>query len=140
MEEGSFEDLLKVNNHTRRRRRKSEARSQKPKEEELGISLLPRPGPSQTFEAWLRVPGEDDVPGRAECLVADDHLHFEGKLGGDPEESPGVRVGGSLVNGHKGVRVEDHQGKEVANEVFSQAWLAGGVDFLLPQGHARIHL
>ena len=29
-----------------------------------------------------------------------------------------------LVDGHKGVRVEDHQGKEVANEVFSQAWLA----------------
>jgi len=28
-----------------------------------GISLLPGRGPGQTFEAWLRISGEDDVPG-----------------------------------------------------------------------------
>ena len=33
-------------------------------------------------------------------------------------------MGYSLVDDHRVVRVEDHQGKEVANEVFSQAWLA----------------
>ena len=33
-------------------------------------------------------------------------------------------MGQSFVDDHKVVRVEDHQGKEVANEVFSQAWLA----------------
>jgi len=33
-------------------------------------------------------------------------------------------VGCPLVDNGEGVGVEDHQGKEVANEVFSQAWLA----------------
>ena len=33
-------------------------------------------------------------------------------------------MGCSLVDDHEGVRVEDNQGKEVANEVFPQAWLA----------------
>ena len=33
------------------------------KEEKRGISLLPGRGPSQLLEAWLRVTGEDDVPG-----------------------------------------------------------------------------
>ena len=33
-------------------------------------------------------------------------------------------MGCSLVDDHEGVRVEDHQGKEVANKVFPQACLA----------------
>ena len=89
-----------------------------------GISLLPGGSPSQQLEAWLRVPGEDDVFCRSEDPVADDHLDFEGKPGSDQEESPGVKVGYSLVDDHRVVRVEDHQGKEVANEVFSQSRLA----------------
>jgi len=91
---------------------------------EKGISLLPGRGPSQQLEAWLRVPEEDDVFGRAKCLVADDHLDFEGKPGTYSEESLGVRVGQFLIGDHEGIRVEDHQGEEVTNEVFSQAWMA----------------
>ena len=85
---GSFEDRLTVKKgrkHTRRRRKnnnkrrvKQEVRSEKQearsrmkmvKEGERGgrvwggISLLPCRGPSQKLEGWLRVPGEDDVPG-----------------------------------------------------------------------------
>ena len=47
----------------------------------------------------------------------------QGEAANDPESSS-VGVGCSLVDDGEGVRVEDHQGKEVANEVFSQARLA----------------
>jgi len=60
--------------------------------------------------------GEDDVFRRAKCPVADDHLDFEGKPGTHSEESLGVRVGQSPVGDHEGVRMKDHQGKEVRNE------------------------
>jgi len=56
--------------------------------------------------------------------VAQHHLEIKRKLGRDPEESPGVRVGCSLVDDGEGVREEDHQGEKVTNEEFSQAWLA----------------
>jgi len=88
------------------------------------ISVLPGGSPRQTFEPWLRVPGENNVPGRPKDPVAQHHLQVKGKLRRDPEESPGVGVRCPLVDDSEGVRVEDHQGKEVANEVFSQAWLA----------------
>jgi len=87
-----------------------------------GISPLPGRGPRQPLETRLRVPGEDDVLGRAKDPVAQHHLQIKGKLRGDPEESPGAGAGCPLVDNHEGVRVEDHQGKEVAYEVFSQAW------------------
>ena len=51
-----------------------------------GISLLPGCDSSQQLEAWLRVPGEDDVLRRAKDPVADDHLDFEGKPGTESEE------------------------------------------------------
>ena len=89
---------------------------------EQGISLLPGGGPCQQLEAWLRVPGEDDVFGRAKCLVADDHLDFEGKPGTYSEESLRVSVCCSLVDDGEGVGEEDLQGKEVTNEVFSPGW------------------
>jgi len=88
------------------------------------ISLLPGRGPSQQLEAWLRVPGEDDVPWGAKVPVAQHHLQIKGKLGGDPEEFPGVGAGCSPIYGGEGVRVEDHQGEEMADEVFPKAWLA----------------
>ena len=88
-----------------------------------GISLLPGSGPGQQPETRLRVPGEDDVLGRAKDPVAQHHLQIKGKLRGDPEESPGAGAGCPLVDNHEGVRVEDHQGEEVATEVFSQSWL-----------------
>jgi len=84
---------------------------------------LPRSGPRQPLETRLRVPGEDDVLGRAEDPVADDHLDFKGKPGAYSEESPGVRVGQSLADDHEGVRMKDHQGEEVVDKVFSQSWL-----------------
>jgi len=68
-----------------------------------GISLLPGGSPSQQLEAWLRVPGEDDVFCRSEDPVADDHLDFEGETRGHLEESPGVRGGSSLVGDGEGV-------------------------------------
>ena len=88
------------------------------------LTSLPGGGPSQQLETRLRVPGEDDVLGRAKDPVAQHHLQIKGKLGGDPEESPGVWVGCPHVDDGEGIGVENHQGKEVANEVFSQAWLA----------------
>jgi len=88
------------------------------------MSLLPGRGPCEAFEARLRVPGEDDVLRRDKDQVADDHLDFEGKPGTESEESLGVKVGSSPVYDGEGVRVEDHQGKEMANEVFPEAWLA----------------
>jgi len=91
-------------------------------EEEEEISLLPGGGPSQQLKTWLRVPGEDDVPWRPKDPVAQHHLQIKGKLGSDVEESLEVGVGCSLVGDHEVVRVEDHQGKEVANEAFSQPW------------------
>jgi len=86
--------------------------------------LLPGGGPGQTFEAWLRVSGEDDVPWGAIDPVAQHHLQIKGKLGGDLEEPLDVRVRSSLVGDHEGVGVKNNLGKEVANEVFSQPWQA----------------
>ena len=77
---------------------------------------LPGGGAIQQLETWLRVSQGDDIFGTAKDPVADDHLDFKRKPGAYPEESHGVRVGQALVDDHKGVRVEDHQGKEVANE------------------------
>jgi len=45
-----------------RRQVKQETRSKKQEEGGEGISPLPGRGLSQQLEAWLRVPGEDDVP------------------------------------------------------------------------------
>ena len=77
---------------------------------------LPGGGAIQQLKTRLRVSGEDDVFRRAKCPVADDHLDFEGKPGTYSEESLGVRMGQSLVDNHEGVRMKDHQGKEVCNE------------------------
>ena len=84
---------------------------------------LPGGGSSQQLKSWLRVPREDDVPRGSKDPVAH-HLQIKGKLPGDPEHSPGVWVGCLHVDDGEGIGVEDHQGKEVSNEVFSQAWLA----------------
>ena len=55
--------------------------------------------------------------------VAQHHLQIKGELGRDLKESP-ARHACIVVENHKGVGVEDHQGEKVANEVFSQSWLA----------------
>jgi len=90
----------------------------------MGISLLPSSGPSQQPEPRLRVSGEDDDLGRAKDAVAQHHLHIEWQLRSYPEESLGLIVDCAVFDGHEGVGVKDNQGKEVANEVFSQSWLA----------------
>jgi len=88
------------------------------------MSLLPGRGPCQAFEAWLRVSGKNNVVVRPKGPVTQHHLQIQRKPGGDLEESFGVKAGCPLVYDGEGVRVEDHQGKEVANEVFPEALLA----------------
>jgi len=119
--EGFFDEIQKTKRQTGERRGDREVVAWMIR---MGNSLLPGGRPSQQLESWLRVPGEDDVPWGAKNPVAQHHLEVKGKPGGDLEESLEVGVGQAFVDDYKVVRVEDNQGKEVANEVFSQAWLA----------------